>query len=226
MHLAGSLDVELAVKLDTDALVIGPFARELAAAFRARPELGIVGSYDRSCTGGTRDWSMWRKPVLANALPVPARLTREDGPTRIARSDPRAAARRARQLGRAVTHGYRLGEHCLGGAYAVSGAFASWLAEDSNLRESTGWLESTLGEDVVLGLVARSAGFELDGMVGPDEPFALSHVGLPASPDDLLRRGAGIIHSVRNDATVSEDAIRRLYARHRHENGERRHATA
>jgi hypothetical protein len=47
---------DFALMLDTDALVIAPFADAIRAAFAADPTLGVVGAYERSPDGGHRDW--------------------------------------------------------------------------------------------------------------------------------------------------------------------------
>jgi hypothetical protein len=214
LSLAGRLGVEAVLRLDTDSLVVGPFAAEILAAFRDDPGLGIVGSYDTMCNGDERDWSPWVMPIRLATLPLPVVPGHDGARPAISRPSVRRAIRRRRQLRRAKRNGYRLGEHCLGGGYAANGRLAAWLTEPANLRQSAAWLDSRIGDDAIIGLVARAAGFSQRGMVAGGRPFALAFVGLPAPPKELVEMGAGIVHSVKNDA-IPEREVRRVFAGYR-----------
>ena len=207
LGLAARLELEFLLKLDTDAHAIDPFADALRDAL-TDPAVGIVGSYDRTCTGGVRDWTRWRRPLGRVGLPVSV----VDAPAsrlgmRLVHRP--AAARRAatRLLRQARARGYVTGEHCLGGAYAVSPAL---LAHD-HLFATAPWLGTGLGEDVVLGLLCRAAGLELRGLVGRDEPFGIEHVGLPATPAELLASGHSIVHAVKHRDAATEERLRAVF---------------
>jgi hypothetical protein len=207
LRLAARLDVEFLLKLDTDALAIGAFADALRDAL-ADPAVGIVGSYDRTCTGGVRDWTRWRRPLARVGLPV-SLVAAPD--TRVGLRlvhRPRAARQAARRLLRqARAQGYVTGEHCLGGAYAVSRAL---LARD-DLFVPAPWLGTGLAEDVVVGLLCRAAGLRLRGLVGRDEPFGVHHVGLPAMPAELLASGHSIVHAVKHHDPATEERLRAVF---------------
>lgn len=207
-HVAGTLEAlahvraaghEFALKLDTDAAVIRPFSAPLREAFCA-PGLGVVGSYDRTATGATRDWSMWR--------------------SRIQKADRAVAVRRAGWRASIVHHGRRdrehvraqrraaadhapIGAHCLGGAYAVSGAFLRSAA-----LQWRPWVGTGLGEDVVVGLLCAAAGLRMQSLTAPGQPFALAWRGLPAAPPDLARSGHAIVHSVKAQTDAAERSLR------------------
>jgi hypothetical protein len=193
LRAARSLDPAFVLKLDTDALVIAPFAEPIRAALAARPSAGLLGSYDRLCTGAPRDWSLWDGPLAAAARPL--RLFPRRHGSRIPRGWRRTRAERRHvrtTLAAARARGYRPGEHCLGGAYAVAPA----LVASPLLDAWRPWVGTRLAEDVLLGILCRAAGLEPAGLVGPGEPFALAWRGLPAEPSRLLAAGHAIVHSV------------------------------
>ena len=202
LRLAARLELDFVLKLDTDALAIAPFADAITAAF-ADPAVGIVGSYDRTCTGGVRDWTRWERPLARVGLPlalVDAQGRRFSRRVVVRPARARQAARRLLRQARA--HGYVAGAHCLGGAYAVSPA----LLGRPELFDATPWLSTGLSEDIVVGLLCHAAGLGLRGLVGPGEPFGLAHVGLPAPPAELIAAGHSIVHAVKHpDPAVEED---------------------
>src|SRR5439155_9046140 len=111
---------EFAVKLDTDALVIAPFAE---AVRRALGDHGVIGSYDVMSNGRVRTWYWW--PPLLERAARPVQVYRP--PRGSLRPRVTLRRRRDRRIARTVLHlakarGYTPGSHCLGGAYAVSGA--------------------------------------------------------------------------------------------------------
>ena len=194
---------DLVVKLDTDALVAGPFVDALRRALERFPRAGVLGSYDVTCTGVSRDFSGWRRPIRRAARPA---LVRRRPPfVEIAR--PGLWRRRRAVLNAARGHGYVAGEHCLGGAYAVRGRLIDELAARGWLTAEP-WLGTWLGEDVVVGLLARACGYTLHGLVGSGDPFGLARDGLAAPPDELLANGHTIVHSVKNDRRHTEDELR------------------
>jgi hypothetical protein len=193
--------VDMVVKLDTDAAVIGPFAAKIRAAFRDEPKLGVVGSYDVTSTGGRRDWSVWA-----------SRLRRADRSLQLVRAPRgrpslRYKSRADRDAVRRLVDAARLhapeGAHCLGGAYAVSRAFL-----DSADLGSGRWLGTGLGEDVVVGVLCSAVGLRMCSLVGRDQPFALAWRGLPASPAELARGGHSLVHSVKAETPEAEGEIR------------------
>jgi hypothetical protein len=205
-HTAGTLEalsaargLEFVLKLDTDAAIVGPFSERLRTEF-ADPSLGVVGSYDRTSGGGTRDWSMWE-----------ARIARADRPLVLRRVDrrprvvyrPRASRERVRALRARAIAFAPAGAHCLGGAYAVSSRFLNEAELDWRP-----WVASGLGEDVVTGLLASAAGLRMKSLTDGGQPFALAWQGLPASPEEIVARGHAIVHSVKRPTPNEERALR------------------
>jgi len=205
-HVAGTMEglarargLDFAVKLDTDAAVIAPFSPQLTAAF-TDPGLGVVGSYDRTSSGGTRDWSGWRATIDRATRPLAVSRGSRTIRVRYRTAEHRRTVRRIRDAA------YRFappGAHCLGGAYAVSGVFLQTAALDWRP-----WVGAQLGEDVVVGLLCSSAGLRMQSLTGTREPFALSWRGLPGSPSDILAHGHAIVHSVKRDDQHEERCVR------------------
>lgn len=206
-HVAGTLEglarargLEFAVKLDTDAAVIAPFAADLRAVF-ANPDLGVVGSYDRMSTGAIRDWSPWPRVIDRATMPLVA--ARHDGERRIwlrTRRDRRVV----RQIRDAAYRFAPPGAHCLGGAYAVSGRFLDRAALDWRP-----WVRTQLGEDVVVGLLCSHAELAMRSLTGAGEPFAVAWRGLPADPTEIVAAGHSIVHSVKREDWHEEQSLRK-----------------
>lgn len=199
---AASPHTEFVLKLDTDALVIGRFSGQLKAAFAADHTLGILGSYDQTCTGSLRDWSVWI-PALRSAT---RRLSLRPLSLSLRPGRRIAAARRVLAAARANRQ-YELGAHCLGGAYAVAPA----LTRRGDLLHWDPWIGSGLGEDVVMGILCAAAGLRMQSMTAVGEPFGLAYLGLPGPPEWIVARGHSIVHAVKDpDAGVEADIRQRL----------------
>ena len=145
LRAAAEREPEFLLKLDTDALLIGPMTEKLRATF-ADKRVGLAGAYTHWCNGVQRDWSGWatRLRKLRGAI-SPVAI----GPGRALRyRSPRDAEAVRRLLRRAEANGYVLGAHCLGGAYAVGPALLSC----ADLLDWQPWVGTGLSEDVVVGL--------------------------------------------------------------------------
>lgn len=201
LRICRERSVDMVVKLDTDAAVIAAFSNGIRAAFERSPTLGVVGSYDVTSTGGRRDWSVWASRLRRAHLPLRVvRTSRGRLSLRYKWRRDRDAVRRL--TGAACRHAPE-GAHCLGGAYAVSGAFLECVELDSER-----WLGTGLGEDVVVGILCSAVGLRMRSLVGHGEPFALAWRGLPASPAEIGGRGHSLVHSVKAGTLEDERAIR------------------
>ena len=196
------------MKLDTDALVIAPFARKLARATENR-QVGLVGSYDTTCTGEPRDFTPWVGPVK--------RAGRLLDPIAIAS---RRSLRARRFILEARAAGYQWGEHALGCSLAMPRrVIDSWLV-DGTLDDPCVFVGTRLFDDPILALLVRRAGYTLAGDVSEGQTFGVAWRGLPASPAELAARGYSIIHSVKNDRTP-EGEIREHFGTLRAANAQR-----
>lgn len=203
------------VRVDTDALVIGPFVESLEEAIARHPRAGVLGSCEKTCNGDPRDFRMWGRIVRRHAAPVwvwrhPRRRRRH---VQLALGGRLGAVRG--ELRAALRNGYHPGEHCIAAACAVTAPMIAAMANAGMLDDPLRWLNTRCGDDIMLGIQARALGLELVGLVDPGEPFGLRHKGLADTPQRLLERGFSFIHSVKNDPQFDEAEIRRFFAERR-----------
>ena len=198
--IARNTDADLVLRLDTDCLVIAPFAEKLAGVF-ADESIGLLGSYDVDCNGEPRDFGSW--------VPTVQRKARVRQSRRIAVVG--RSARIRRYIREARTAGYVWGEHALGCALALPRRVVDAIHGDGVLDDPTLFVRSGIGDDPLLALLVRRAGYRLAGHVGEGETFGVTWHGLPDSPDGLAARGYSIIHSVKNDPDLTEAEIRRHF---------------
>lgn len=213
MRWLAKAQVDYLVKLDTDALAINDFRPSLERAIRARPEVGVWGAYRENEIGGeARDFGPAARPLLFACLPLRPRR----GPLRLEQAliGRRAVSRRflRRALREARRNGYKLGEHCLGGSYAVTHDAAAAMLRRGYLDDALATYGCNVNEDAVVSLLARACGFELGSLVAPGEAFAVKHRGLLAEPEELERRGNAIVHSVKADGPDGERDLRARFS--------------
>jgi len=197
-------DFDLLLRLDADALVLGPGLAGLAAErFAAEPRTGLLGSYRIGPDGAARDWSPARRVLTAECgvrglrVPELRRLLRG-------------------LCAEAAGHGYEMGAHPLGGAYV-------FRAETLRAMRGRGLLDlpvlarSGAGEDHLFGLLTFACGYRAADFGGPGDPLALRWKGLPCAPERLLEEGRLVTHSVRFWRGLGEAEIRGFFAAHRGE---------
>lgn len=214
--LAGSGGADYLVKLDTDALVISDFRPSIESAMRAEPEVGLWGAHRRNeVGGGERNFAYWRRPIRKAVSPLRVRLAGSVPVLEQAVVGPKGRGRRLiRRLRRdALANGYEIGEHCLGGSYAVTAEAARRMRARGYLEDPLGTYGTRLGEDVVLGMLVRACGLRLGSLIAPGEAFALRHRGLLADPEVLLERGHAVVHSVKGHDGISEEELRGRFRR-------------
>jgi hypothetical protein len=171
LRLLADEGVDLVVKLDTDALVVGQFE----AAFTEVDEgVGVLGRCRIAVDGTPRDLRPIRPSV--RRLRSPLRSSVVDGRRRFHLVSPHAWWRAQSVLRAAYRNNYVTGEHCLGGVYVVTGAALRGLRAQGLLDQPLDWIGGNIGEDVLLGVLVRAAGFR-----PADHPlFGAVWRGLPA----------------------------------------------
>jgi hypothetical protein len=194
------------MRLDTDALVIGPFVDAVEAAWR--PGDGVLGSCHRTCNGERRDVSTWEGWVRGHAHLV--WLWRHP-PRRLRYVQPSIPQVR-RAVREALANGYTPGEHCIAAGCAISAAMIAGIAARGWLDDPRRWLNTLLGDDIMLGIMARALRLELRDL---HAVFGLKHVGLADTPQRLVERGFAVVHSVKNDPRYGEEDIRAFFAARR-----------
>jgi hypothetical protein len=73
------------------------------------------------------------------------------------------------------------------------------------------WLPLAVPEDVMMGMFTRTVGLESTDFSMPGEPFGSNWRGLAYSPEEMLRRGHALIHSVKSDPQYSERELRQFF---------------
>jgi hypothetical protein len=127
----------------------------------------------------------------------------------VALSGAPAVMRRAAQL--ALRNGYQPGENIQGGAYGLSIKAIRKMNAAGLFNQPLTWLDTALGEDVLVPMLVKAVGLELHDAAGNGNPFGVRYKGLPDTPAELVSRGYAIIHSVKNDARFSEGEIREFF---------------
>jgi hypothetical protein len=211
-----STSIDFILKVDTDALVIAPFAKKLVGMFESRPDVGMTGAYLKTPNGDDRDFSPWTE--LATDLAhrwIPARRRW----MRAGRWGPFAASggsmRRRAIFREAFARGYVAGHHCLGGAYAITQSTVQAIADAGYLRDPMLWLDTSIGEDVLISCLTQAVGKRLVDCCGDQEVFGIRHRGLADAPDSLVDRGFSIIHSVKTDPRFPEKLLREYFRQRR-----------
>ncbi len=212
--LHANADCGFVMKLDTDALIIAPFAEKILRTLAGHPDVGMVGLYNRMCDGSVRDQTSFRKMLGKLASPFAVWRNPPGWGYLTVHLWGRGATIR-RQITEAIRAGYRPAEFILGGAYAFTGEAVRRFAMHGFLDDPHLWLGTHFSEDVVLSMYVCATGLRLHGMTADGEPFAVQHYGLPDTPERLVERGYSVIHSVKSDARFSEAAIREFYRKRR-----------
>lgn len=212
-HLVRSKsEVDAVIKLDADALVIRPFTDKLARLMEREPNLGTAGVVEFNCDGSSRVWGPYDEVIMQ--LSKVFRLRRHKLlPRRIALwgrwNELRRITRRAR------SNGYRWGEHSQGGSYLISRRLIERMDEFGYLDHGSLWRGVFMCEDPMMGLYSRACGFRNIHFGREREVFGCAHKGLPFPPEELIRRGYSIVHSLKNDTSVSEKELAGFFMQNR-----------
>jgi hypothetical protein len=231
--LQSNADADFVLRIDADALVIGPFARAVSTRLAATTDAGVIGTLGLSSHPAVR---MRENHNVEPKLLKSARLLSESDrpPTECCSSVLNvpgvgtfdANQRRAFEIirphiERAVSRGYRSNEFCQGGVNVISRLMVERLSERGYLSSADAWAALPFADDRVMAMYARAVDVQLCDYSAPGEPFGVQARGLPYAPDELLERGHSLIHSVRNDRRFDEMQIRDFF-RHRAQSAVRR----
>ncbi|HSY54106.1 MAG TPA: hypothetical protein VK785_06640 [Opitutaceae bacterium] len=199
------------LRLDSDSLVINPYASQIAEIFAHDSPIGILGNFDSS-TG----------------LPVPAghivttrlywrskRVSHDRELKRLIFSFWGWRRKIRHLINRASQNGYVLGDWCQGGAYAVSPEFLRRLSADSAFAQPRDFLHIDFGEDVLMALITYALRLKIHYTSGPSRLFASKWKGLFDAPEALAQAGHGIIHSLKDHDGRSEVEIRSFFSARR-----------
>jgi hypothetical protein len=212
-----SRSIDFIIKLDTDALVIAPFAQKLEQLFESRPDVGMAGAYLKTPNGDDRNFGPWMELVTDLArrwIPTRRRWRRAGRWTPLGVCG--RASRRRTILREAFARGYVAGHHCLGGAYAITQSSLEAIAAAGYLRDPLLWLDTSIGEDVLVSCLVQAVGKRLLDCCSDNDVFGIRYRGLADVPDRLVERGFSIIHSTKSDPRYSEEWLREYFRFRRH----------
>lgn len=184
------------VKMDTDALCVGPgLSRRTLSALAETPDVGIAGSFRMRADGRPED-HVYHAKIIGRE---------------IARNRMLAAG-----VERAEAAGWRRGDAVQGGCMCITRSAAQALRDQGWLGWSRPW-HSLLAEELVLTLFIRAAGFEAVSLGGPDDGLlAVANKGLPLSKEELADGRWVGAHSVRHGVNgESEAELRSFFAARR-----------
>ncbi|MDA8375738.1 MAG: hypothetical protein M0Z50_01440 [Planctomycetia bacterium] len=218
-HLATLTEIEFVVKVDTDALVIAPFANRVGRIFADNSAVGQVGAYNPS-------WYDHSPLNPMRRLSMPVRAWRKAGFPGFW-LETALAGRAGEVRGYAIAarrSGYRPGSHVLGGGNAISAQAISQMASGGFFDQPQFWLGHQMIEDLLLSMLVRSVGLECFDDSGNGGIFGVAGRGLPGTPQQMLDRSHAIIHAVKNDPNHSEEQIVDFFRRFRVGGGENRDA--
>jgi glycosyltransferase involved in cell wall biosynthesis len=207
-HALTHYECELVLRMDDDALMIGPDPHlEAIEAIRAEPRIGIIGRHIKrrfspDCFGNIHDNYWPRKQLI-----------KDTATWKIIRRPIANLALRNLMM-QALSYGYELGENIQGGAYFITRTCLQKL-DDAGLLPLARLKRVNLCEDHLFSLLAKVIDMDLHDLSGAGMPFGIAWKGLPASPEVLVQAGKKIIHSLRYWANMDEAAIRMQFRKQR-----------
>lgn len=170
-------DAPIYVKIDPDALLIGPgLLPALENAFAANIRAGIAGTHRLDWDGTERDLSYWRDRMH--------RVGKDFG----------------KPLRMALDNGYELGDGVQGGCYAIRYECLSRMVELGFLDK---WTHPNLvrgrqvAEDSVMTMLTYAAGYTGVDIGGVGQAFALWDRGLPMPVEELVKQARIVTHSIK-----------------------------
>jgi hypothetical protein len=212
------------LKADTDTLIVAPFANKIHNQFLAHPEIGMLGSGNRKYPDRPRDFITERTiaPAMEKLLRQITiwRRTYYKWP-RLQLGCYGKYGRIRTILRRALLNGYVLGENCAGGGYAISGSALIEIAKAGLLDEPMLWINTPCGEDVVISLYVKRVCKGFADFNGIGEPFGVSVKGSPFSPEEIVKRGYSIVHSIKSCGGCNESDTRLFFSSLRNAKGPR-----
>jgi hypothetical protein len=199
---AGPFDFVL--RADTDALIVGEFRDSVSRFLAEHPQTGMLGTLGFTCDRASPHYGC-EKTAVSDVVPALATMP-HDSP---------GFARIEGQLSSACRNGYVGKEYCQGGIYVLPFRTLERMFRFGCFEYPEDWLPLPVPEDVMMGMLTRTVGLESTDFSMPGELFGSNWRGLAYSPEEMLRRGHALIHSVKSDPQYSELELRRFFKHHR-----------
>lgn len=194
-ELSEEFDWRCVLRLDDDALIIGPDPQNDALrAFDSNPELGMLGAYLRRGDGSDKQAAMkvkagWIKKQLRDA----ERYGQDVLLSTLQKS-----------LTAAKSNGYISAHMCTGGAFFISrGALDGFNLKERELKSLD---DSFLDDDLLYSLLTVSAGYQMKDFSDQSDIMAINWRGLPMPLIQLAALGKKVVHPVKDvhDASLEK----------------------
>jgi len=194
-------DFQTLMRMDADALMCNPDADKRGIEFLdAHPNVGQIGSYRVRCDGEKRDFTS-----------AAQHLRKESGMQLL--PDKRALSKSLNALLEpALMNGYEFGENIIAPGSMTSRQACEKMVADPLFGDSS-FRPTKLGDDHLTSLLLRSLGFELADFATGDLPLAVWLKRLEWSPEEIVRRGKCVTHSVRSYKELNEEQVRAEFKR-------------
>lgn len=199
LYAYSAYDFQVLIRMDADALMIGPGLEEDAIRFFAmNPNTGLLGNHL-----ATGEGIAWARKELMKQIGAQGWIR-----------DRKRAARLHQLVSLAQDHGYQLGEHVLGGAVIFNPVLLQKLV-DNGLLLNEDLRRAKLQDDHLFGLLCKAVGMKLGEFNAEGYPMAVAWKNLPDSPQALVQSGKKLVHSTRLWNTMDEDQIRDFFRQRR-----------
>lgn len=188
--ILSNLECKCILRLDQDALIIGPNILSDAIEFSSRNrDIGIFGVYSHDYNR-PRSYRSHSKLIIREAM--------------FLRSLIGISPSWRGLLRRATMNGYKIGDNVFGGAYFITYDCLSQIEKIKGLAVPYKW-HSRLQEDVYFSMAAVAAGFRMGHFAAPEGPMCLEWRGLPHPALQMWRLGYKIVHSVDKGQNVGPE---------------------
>jgi hypothetical protein len=187
------------MRMDTDALMCnrGGDSRGIEI-LKSNPRLGMIGSFRTRCDGHNR----------IVEFPGIGEVVQQEESAR----DEMLAAAMSAVLRPACANGYEYGEHVIAPGSMMSRAACEALCAHP-LYGDERFRRSGLGDDHLHSIFIRAVGLESGDFAGGDLPLGVWWRNLQWSPEELVRRGKCVAHSVRRYGDWDEETVRAEFRR-------------
>lgn len=206
----GSWDFLL--RMDDDAMVLGPFITRAAGFFAENASIGQVGFYEFGTPPKPGEYHFFAGPFYRRSKII--RRHEDVGGWWIALFGWRRLVRL--MINDALRHNYACGEFCQGGAFFLSRTSVTALCASRYFQKEKKFCGCTFTEDFFFAIANRAAGFGIRYVKDEEHFLSLKWKGLYKPAEQFLAEGYSLIHSVKNDdAPEKEEQMRELFRKHR-----------
>ncbi|WP_276365525.1 glycosyltransferase family 2 protein [Chryseolinea sp. H1M3-3] len=198
-------DFRALLRLDTDALIIGPNAEDhIFEYFMHNPDVGLAGRYVKGLRALDDFGNVWENGGRAMIVSI-AKIF-----TRFYLRHPVTYWKIRDLIFKALDNGYEMGDLIFGGTYAFSRTGLEKLSEHGLLPLPNAF-GTELEEDHTFSVLICAVGLRLGDLASNSHPFACTWKGLPARPEALLDANKKIIHSTRYWQELNEAEVRKYF---------------